>query len=84
MCERPDQAARFEQALAEVTGRRIRVEFALVSEPNSSESPVPTRAASPQQRLLEVVKHPLVQRASELFGAQPVRVDDPTDSNAKR
>ena len=33
MCERPEQAARFEQALAEVTGQPIRVEFALVSEP---------------------------------------------------
>ena len=84
MCERPDQAAKFEQALAEVTGQRIRVEFALVSEPNASDSPVPARVALPQQRLLEAAKHPLVQRACELFGAQPVRVDDPSDSTAKR
>jgi hypothetical protein len=27
---------------------------------------------------LDAMKHPLVQRAGELFGAQPIRVDDPS------
>ena len=78
-CERPEQVARFEQALAEVTGQRIRVEFALAAdEPGQREpSAAPARAVSPHQRLLEAVQHPLVHRAGELFGAQPVRVDDP-------
>jgi hypothetical protein len=31
---------------------------------------------SPYQRLMEITKHPMVQRAGELFGAQPLRVDD--------
>ncbi len=77
-CERPEQVARFEQALADVTGQRIGVEFALASnDPGQQEPSVsPGRGVSPHQRLLEAVRHPLVQRASELFGAQPVRVDD--------
>jgi DNA polymerase III subunit gamma/tau len=79
-CQRPEQAARFEQALAEVCGRRIRLEFALLAE-QSAGSPTaaaPSRAIPPHQRLLDAMKHPLVQRAGELFGAQPVRVDDPS------
>jgi DNA polymerase-3 subunit gamma/tau len=82
-CERPEQANRFEQALREVTGQPIRVEFALTAEaPGQSELSAPTaRVASPHQRLLDVVEHPLVQRAAELFGAQPIRVDDPPDKS---
>ena len=79
VCERPEQVARFEQALAEVTGQRIRVEFAAGGGRADGRRPpaAPARVVSPHQRLLEVAQHPLVQRASELFGAQPVRVDDP-------
>jgi DNA polymerase III subunit gamma/tau len=77
-CERPEQVARFEQAVAEATGRRIRVEFALAAdEPNeSAPSAASARAVSPHQRMLEIRQHPLVQRAEELFGAQPIRVED--------
>ena len=72
-CERPEQVARFEQALAEVCGQRIRVEFALAADEAGQSGAVsaPARAVSPHQRLLEVMKHPLVHRAGELFGAQP-------------
>ena len=78
-CERPEQVARFERAMAEVTGQTIRVQFVLTAEePGQDESPsVPGRAVSTHQRMLEAMKNPLVQRAGELFGAQPVRVDDP-------
>jgi hypothetical protein len=78
-CERPEQVARFEQALFEVTGQRVRVEFALgPDEPAQEESsPAQGRGVSPHQRRLEVARHPLIARAAELFGAQPVRVDDP-------
>ena len=78
-CERPEQVARFEQALAEVTGQRIRVAFALTAEDPSepASSSAPARVASPHQRLLEVMQNPFVHRAGELFGAQPLRVDEP-------
>jgi DNA polymerase III subunit gamma/tau len=77
-CERPEQVARFEQALADVTGKRIRVEFALTAEePGGTVSSDSARAASPRQRQIEVMQNPLVHRATELFGAQVVDVVDP-------
>jgi DNA polymerase-3 subunit gamma/tau len=78
-CERPDQVARFEQALGEVTGQPIRVEFALAEE-SPNETQPQARAMPAHQRLLEAAKHPLVRRAGELFGAQPVRVDPPDNT----
>ncbi len=72
------RAAAFEEALREVTGQAIRVEFELMEEsPGAAPAPEPVRAVLPHQRLMEVANHPMVRRASELFGAQPVRVDDP-------
>ncbi len=81
-CERPDQVARFEKALAEVTGRPTRVRFTLdeggtVASQPAAKTPEP---AAPHQRLAEVAEHPMVRRAGELFGAQPTRVDDPPKS----
>jgi hypothetical protein len=76
-CQRPEQAARFAQALAEVTGQSVRLEFTLVEDAAAGATATePARNVSPHQRLMEIVKHPLVQRAAELFGAQPLRVDD--------
>lgn len=79
-CERPEQVARFEQALAEVTGQRVRVEFALAADEPAAQTPAaaPARVVSPHQRLLEAMQHPLVHRAGELFGAQPIRIDEPS------
>jgi DNA polymerase III subunit gamma/tau len=79
-CERPEQVARFEQALTDVCGQRVRVEFALAADEAGRPGAAATaaRTVSPHQRLLEATKNPLVQRAGELFGAQPIRVDDPS------
>ena len=62
-CERPEQIARFEKTLAEVTGQPIRVEFALTAdEPGEpSSSAAAARVVSPHQRRLEVMQDPLVQ-----------------------
>ncbi|MCR4411982.1 MAG: DNA polymerase III subunit gamma/tau [Thermoguttaceae bacterium] len=77
VCERPEQKAKFEQALAELTGQRITVEFTLLEDaPAASEKATP-RVVPPHQRMLQVAQHPMVRRAAELFGARPVRVDDP-------
>jgi len=77
-CERPEMVTRFERALADVTGQSIRVRFTLQEEEPGESKPAveQPRRSSPQQRLVEVVKHPLIHRAGELFGAQPTRVDD--------
>jgi hypothetical protein len=80
-CERPEQMARFEQALAAVVGRPVRISFRVESSADEDARPKTesSRPVSQHQRLLEVVKHPMVQRAGELFGAQPTRVDDATE-----
>jgi DNA polymerase III subunit gamma/tau len=78
-CQRPEQIARFQKALAEVTGQPIRVEFALAAdEPGeASSSTAAARVVSPHQRRAEMLQNPLVRRASELFGAQVVDVVEP-------
>jgi hypothetical protein len=76
-CERPENIAKLEQALAQLMGNRVRVEFGLLSdEPDPVTAKPVKRAASPQQRLLEKAEHPLVRRAAALFGAFPVRVEE--------
>ncbi|MCE5268794.1 MAG: DNA polymerase III subunit gamma/tau [Planctomycetaceae bacterium] len=80
-CERPEQVVRFERALAEVVGEPIRVSFAL-SENGPAKPETARTIVPPHQRLAEASKHPLVRQASELFGAQPVRVDEPRRDSA--
>ena len=77
-CQRPEQVLRFEQALKDVSGQTIRVEFKLSeASPQAAVAESPVRpAVSPHQRLMEAAGHPLVRRASELFGAQPTMVDE--------
>jgi hypothetical protein len=75
MCER--HTGRFEQALGEVTGQRIRLQFVLeqsgVSTGGSPREPV--RPVSQHQLVMEIAQHPMVQQAAELFGATPVKVE---------
>jgi len=76
-CERPEQKARFEQALADLTGERVQLEFTLLEEEETgSEEPL-LRPVSQQQRIMQVSQHAMIRRATELFGAQPLRVEDP-------
>ncbi|MEI8375541.1 MAG: hypothetical protein WCJ35_22195, partial [Planctomycetota bacterium] len=77
-CQRPEQVLRFEQVLKGVTGQMIRVEFKLLeAPPQATIAQPPVRpVVSPHQRLMEAANHPLVRRASELFGAQPTSVEE--------
>ena len=77
-CQRPEQVLRFEKALKDVTGQTIRVEFKLLeAAPQAASAETPARpVVSPHQRLMEAANHPLVRRASELFGAQPTTVEE--------
>jgi DNA polymerase III subunit gamma/tau len=78
LCDAPDQRARFEQALAEVTGQRLKLEFETVEEKSGPAKQSPsTRSKSVQQLRNEVAQHPMVHRAIELFGAFPERIDGP-------
>jgi hypothetical protein len=80
VCEKAEQKAKFEQVLAELTGQRVQLEFAVAEPDAAAPAAGAARAATPQQRLLEVGKNPLVRRATELFGAYPNRVDEPKAS----
>jgi DNA polymerase-3 subunit gamma/tau len=77
-CQRPDQVAKFERALQDVTGQAVRIDFKLqeVATPVSAGQPPSRPAVSPHKRLMEAAGHPLVKRASELFGAQPTAVEE--------
>jgi DNA polymerase-3 subunit gamma/tau len=76
ICERPDQLAQFQRALAELTGEATGVQFCVEEAPAAQEPVTVVRAATAHQRLMEVAEHPMIHRAGELFGAQPVRVDE--------
>ncbi|MGQ9575969.1 MAG: DNA polymerase III subunit gamma/tau [Thermoguttaceae bacterium] len=80
VCERPEQKARFEEALAELTGGPVRLEFEVFSEDESPAGPAGVaKPASPRERLAQAAEHPMICRAIELFGAEPVRVDQPAE-----
>ncbi len=80
-CERPENTARLEQALNEVTGRIVRVRFVGDGGKGESSQGETSHAGRPssQQRLKEVMDNPVVRRVHELFGATPLRVDGPED-----
>jgi DNA polymerase-3 subunit gamma/tau len=83
VCERPEQKARFEQILAELTGNRIAVEFQVVPDEAAPAAPSSSaKAVLPMQRLMQISQHAMVRRAAELFGANPVRVDEPPPAGA--
>lgn len=80
-CERPENLTRFERQVAEQTGHSLRIEFSVAA----GEPPKPGTASAPKpvsqhQRMMEASQNPMVRRAMELFGAQLVRVDGPSES----
>jgi DNA polymerase III subunit gamma/tau len=71
-CERPDQLGKLQEALEQVAGRPLRVEFVLADDPVEvapSEQPSAGRSRP-------IGDHPLVRRAAELFDARLVRVEE--------
>ncbi len=77
ICEAPEQKAKLERALAEVTGQRLQLEFEVAArEPAGGDSSAVPRSNAGGQRRARAAQHPMVQRAIELFGAFPERVDD--------
>lgn len=78
--ERPERRQRLEQAVSEVAGRPIRVEFDLLpDEPQTAvpaAKPQPT-AARRRQRIKELERNLLVQQAIAVFDAEIIDVIDP-------
>jgi DNA polymerase-3 subunit gamma/tau len=83
ICDTPEQRAKIERLLAEVTGQRVRLEFETIDIDGDSgeREAIAARAKSVLQRRAEAAQHPMVRRAMELFGAFPERVDEPGHSD---
>lgn len=78
LCEKPDQKARLEEALAQVTGQRIRLEFAVVEDKtDQGTGPAKPKSVSQRQMQAEVMTRPIVKRGVELFDAENPRIDLP-------
>jgi DNA polymerase-3 subunit gamma/tau len=73
-CERPDRKSKIEEALRQLTGSRVSVDFQLIpGDLSGAVERAPAR--SPRQLMRETERHELVSRAIELFDAEVVRVD---------
>jgi DNA polymerase-3 subunit gamma/tau len=75
-CEKPERKARIEQALQQVTGQRIHVDFAVRRE-EVSEAVRQQPRPSLRQRMRDFEKHPLVKQAIDMFEAEITRIEEP-------
>jgi DNA polymerase III subunit gamma/tau len=73
-CER--NARVLESALSEELRRTVRLQFALAENGPAPVASPPTRAEQGRKQAAAVMEHPLVKRASELFGARVVWVEE--------
>jgi DNA polymerase-3 subunit gamma/tau len=73
-CERGEQLAALERALAEIARQGVKVQFTLLpDEPAEASAP---RNVPARQRMAEVAEHPMIRHAVELFDAHLLRVDE--------
>jgi DNA polymerase-3 subunit gamma/tau len=82
-CERPDKRQKLEQTFSRIAGRNIRLDFAtlpdLPAAASSVERPVAQPTTSRRQRQQELMRHPLIRKAAELFDTEIVAMlDAPT------
>ena len=81
LCERPDQKAELERALAEVTGVSVRLEFeSLRVDPAEEKPDGPSKALSRKEVHKEIGQRPFVRRALELFDTMEYKVTPPDNS----
>jgi hypothetical protein len=79
-CERPESRQKLEQTLSRLTGRNIRIDFSVLpDEPTASGTavaPPPRPGVNRRQRQQEVLRHPLIRRANELFDTEILTILD--------
>ena len=78
-CERPEQAARLQQALSAAVGATLKLEFTLVDDPPGIEKATGPRGPSQQEKhekLREKAQLPFVRKALEIFDARPLRLEE--------
>jgi DNA polymerase-3 subunit gamma/tau len=80
-CEQPDRKAQLEKTMARLVGRQVRIDMAVVAEPNR---PAPPPARSLFQLKREKEADPFVRQAVELFDAQVTKVDVPRSARSER
>ena len=80
-CERADRKSRLEQALSQVVGTEIRLEFELLPElpagNGAGSAPAPSAAQSRQRRFKTAERNLLVRQAIEMFDGEILNVVEP-------
>ncbi|REK10307.1 MAG: DNA polymerase III subunit gamma/tau [Planctomycetota bacterium] len=77
-CERPEQLSTLSRALSDVAGKPVNVEFHLAAdEPSAARQK--SRPVGHRQRLAEMAEHPMVRKATELFDARLVNIEEPRE-----
>lgn len=79
-CDRPEQRSKLEQTLSRITGRKMRIDFALLpGESNDERRPAEgdSKPTSRRQRQQELLRHPLMRKASELFDTEIIGFVEP-------
>jgi DNA polymerase-3 subunit gamma/tau len=74
-CERPDKREVLERAFGGQAGCRVRLEFVLLPDEAKPATPAPNPQLARTQLRQQVARHPLVQRAMELFEAEILHAD---------
>jgi DNA polymerase-3 subunit gamma/tau len=73
-CERPEKRQKLEQTLSRITGRKMRIDFAVSDGgPEAAAGEPETTLARPvsrRQRQQELQRNPLIRKASELFDTE--------------
>jgi hypothetical protein len=78
-CERPERRQKLEQTLSRIAGRDIRIDFVTLPDEPAAAGLEPTGAKPPvnrRQRQQELLRHPLVRKAAELFDTEIIAVLD--------
>jgi len=80
-CERPDKRQRLEQTFSRIAGQNVRIDFVTLPDnpdaATSSDRPAAKPVVNRRQRQQEVLRHPLIRKAAELFDTEIVAMLDP-------
>jgi DNA polymerase III subunit gamma/tau len=81
-CERPEGRQKLEQTFSRIAGRTIRIDFATLTDESPLTLTTERTATRPpinrRQRQQELMRHPLVKKAAELFDTEIIAVLDPS------
>jgi DNA polymerase-3 subunit gamma/tau len=76
-CERPERRQKLEQTFSRLAGRNIRIDFATLPDESlgqPDERPAQKPPVNRRQRQQELMRHPLIRKAAELFDTEIIAV----------